>query len=108
MATPEPKEEKWSDLIDDLWENHLPYFRKKGYVVSSRPSSANSPSADVDPSSTILSELTRSESDQNILETLKKEVPPYQKQPVVCPRSPGELVTAGSHSSCVMMVWYEV
>ena len=73
--SPEPKDEKWSDLVDDLWENHLPYFRKRGYVVSSRPGSANSFSNEPDPSSTILNELTRHDSDQNLLELLKKDVP---------------------------------
>lgn len=44
-------------------------------MVSSRPGSSNSFSDEPDPSSTILNELTRHDSDQNLLELLKKEVP---------------------------------
>ncbi len=80
-ATPSPSEtrdDKWDDLLDDLWERHLPYFRIRGYVVTNRPPSSSSFSGNVDPSSTILKELTRTDSDQNLLETLRKE-PPQQK-----------------------------
>lgn len=80
-SIPEPKEEKWSALVEDLWENHLSYFRKRGYVVSSRPSSSNSFSQDPDPSSTILNELTRHDSDQNLLERLKKDSPMVKRAP---------------------------
>ncbi len=79
--TPEPKDEKWSDLVDDLWENYLPYFRKRGYVVTSRPSSANSFSDEVDPSSTILNELIRHDSDQNLLQLLKRDAPSRHQAP---------------------------
>lgn len=79
--TPEPKDEKWSDLVDDLWENHLPYFRKRGYVVSSRPTSVDSFSEEADPSTTILNELTRHDSDQNLLELLKKDAPVRHQAP---------------------------
>jgi hypothetical protein len=80
-STPEPKDEKWSDLVDDLWEGYLPYFRKRGYVVTSRPASADSFSEDSDPSSTILNELTRHDSDQNLLELLKKDAPVRHQAP---------------------------
>ncbi len=89
IATPEPKEEKWSDLIDDLWENHLPYFRKKGYVVSSRQSSSNSFTEEADPSSTILNELIRHDSDQNLLELLKKDTPVRKPPPPTLPEDNG-------------------
>ena len=80
-SIPESKEEKWSALVNDLWEVHLPYFRKRGYVVSSRPSSSNSFSQEPDPSTTILSELTRRDSDQNLLALLKKDSPMVKRAP---------------------------
>ena len=39
MTAPEPKEDKWSDFVNDLWDRKLPHFRRKGYVYSSNPSS---------------------------------------------------------------------
>ena len=92
IATPEPKDEKWSDLVDDLWETYLYYFRKKGYVVSSRPSSADSNSEDADPASTILSELMRNDSDQNLLELLKKDAPTRLVVPPTPVQDPGMCV----------------
>ena len=89
--TPEPKDEKWSDLVDDLWEGYLPYFRKRGYVVSSRPASADSFSEETDPSSTILNELTRHDSDQNLLELLKKDAPVRRQAPPSPIPDPGRL-----------------
>ena len=78
--TPEPKDEKWSDLVDDLWEGYLPYFRKRGYVVSCRPASADSFSEETDPSSTILDGLTQHDSEQNLLE-FKKDAPVHRQAP---------------------------
>ena len=105
LGTPEPKEEKWSPLVEDLWEYHLPYFRKRGYVVSSRPSSANSFTHDPDAAATILDELTRHDSDQNLLELLKKDATPAPKKP---PRSPlpdpGEPDQSFIHCACD--VWH--
>ena len=73
-------------MVEDLWEKHLPYFRQRGYVVSSRPSSANSFTENPDPSSTILNELTRHDSDQNMLELLKKEAPPTRQRATPTPQ----------------------
>jgi len=85
MATPEQQhnEEKWCDLIDDLWECHLPYFRIQGYVVTSRSGSFSSSTGIANPSSTILIKLTWLDSDQNLLETLKKK--PAQQKPLSPP-----------------------
>lgn len=97
IATPEPKEETWCDLVDDLWERYLPYFRIRGYVVTSRPPTSSSFSGDADPSSTILTELTRSDSDQNLLETLKREQ--AHQKPVPSPPTTSEYVCMQERSS---------
>lgn len=95
ISTPEPKDEKWSDLVEDLWETHLPYFRQRGYVVSSRPNSESSFSEDPDPSSTILNELIRRDSDQNLLELLKKDTSHRPQPPPSTLPDPGQWCTQG-------------
>ena len=71
--TPEPKDEKWSDFVDDLWEGYLPYFN----VISNGPAFADSFSEETDPSATILNELTQHNSEQEF----KKDAPVHRQAP---------------------------
>ena len=76
MVTPEPREEKWNDFIQEFWENHLPHFRRHGYVyrtVSPSASHASDYPENTESSSKILDELFRCSSETNILTTIAEE-----------------------------------
>ena len=88
MVTPEPREEKWNDFIQEFWENHLPHFRRHGYVyrtVSPSSSHASDYPENTESSSKILDELFRCSSETNILTTIAEEELTSESSSVVEP-----------------------
>ena len=86
MAIPEPKEERWSDFVDDLWDRKLPHFRRKGYVYSNGPSSPVIKTPEETPrSSKMVNELIHYSSEINVLELMDESedatVAPSQDPP---------------------------
>lgn len=73
VSIPEPKEERWSDFVDDLWDRKLPHFRRKGYVYSTGPSSPATKPAESPHSSKMVNELIHYSSEVNMLEFIDEE-----------------------------------
>ena len=74
VAIPEPKEERWSDFVDDLWDRKLPHFRRKGYVYSNGPSSPVIKTPEETPrSSKMVNELIHYSSEINMLELMDED-----------------------------------
>ena len=76
VSIPEPKEEKWSDFVDDLWDRKLPHFRRKGYVYSSSPQPSTPGSPESSPkSSKVVNELIHYNSETSLVEIADEEIP---------------------------------
>lgn len=89
VTTPEPKEDKWSDFVDDLWDRKLPHFRRKGYVYSSSPSSPVPSAVEENPqSSKMLNELIHHSSETNLLELADEGIHMLEPVPPQMPSTP--------------------
>ena len=114
MTAPEPKEEKWSDFVDDLWDRKLPHFRRKGYVYSGNPSSAPSANGESHQSSKVLKDLKdliHHSSESNIMELANEDIHMLETVPpdVSCTPEPGMTQRAKTTNSmlvlCVHTEW---
>ena len=88
LLTPEPREEKWNDFIQEFWEHYLPHFRRRGYVyrtVSTSSSHASDYPENTESNSKILDELIRCSSETNILTAFAEEELTLEMSSVVEP-----------------------
>ena len=110
MTAPEPKEEKWSDFVNDLWDRKLPHFRRKGYVYSSNPSSSvPSASGESHQSSKVLKDLKdliHYSSESNIMELANEDIHMLETLPpdVSSTPEPGMIQRAATLYICTYRV----
>jgi hypothetical protein len=105
MVIPEPKEERWSDFVDDLWDRKLPHFRRKGYVYSNGPSSPVVKTPEETPrSSKMVKELIHYSSEINMLELMDEDedagATPFQGP---TPSEPGTVHTNSKNINTISM-----
>lgn len=101
VAIPEPKEERWSDFVDDLWDRKLPHFRRKGYVYSNGPSSPVIKTHEETPrSSKMVNELIHYSSEINVLELMDEA-----EDATVAPSQDPTTSEPGTvHTNCIIIL----